>query len=123
MVSIKNALKIIIILSFISFKVQILTLEQVVFHVNDDEGIPKNTTHIKDVNNLFDDYIGNWSLSLANNTYELFIAKHTDIRRDGELLEDILLVRFKILEPNNSTVDDTTALPDDNPLIIRRDSF
>lgn len=100
-------------------KAQILPVELVVFHINDDEGIPENTTHIKDINNLFDDYVGNWNLSLEGKSYELFITKHTDIRRDGELLEDILLVRFKILESNNSTIEDTSALPDDNPLVIR----
>ncbi len=97
-------------------KAQILPVEHVINYINQDSGIPENTTYIKDVNHLFDEFIGTWTGSHNSKTYELQITKITETLID--IQEDLLLVRHKITDNNGNVIDDTTNLSDNNPLVI-----
>lgn len=110
-------------LTTLSCKAQILPVENVINYINQDLEIPENTTHIKDVNNLFDEFIGTWTGSHNNKLYELRIEIYTDIRYNGTLKEDMLLVRHKVEDNNGIIIDDTTNLPDTNPLVISGSYF
>lgn len=90
-------------------KAQILPVEDVIDYIRQGEGIPANTTYIKDVNNLFDEFIGVWEVSYDNKIYEFHIVSHTN-SIDEDTIEDVLLIRHKITDSNGTVLENTTGL-------------
>lgn len=109
-----------IILSNLSCKSQtILPLEEVIKYVISGNGIPKNITYIKDVNNILDKYVGTWKGTYNSRNYEFNITKYTSNYKN--LLEDKLLMRYVISDVNGIIIEDTRALPDTSPYVIKGD--
>jgi len=107
----------ILILTTLSCKAQILPLENCVNYIDqEDTGIPENITYIKDVNNLLNKYIGVWIGNYDNKAYELRITKTTT--HDDGISVDELRVKHKITDNNGNVIEDTTTLQDDNYLVI-----
>jgi hypothetical protein len=109
-----------IILSNLSCKAQtILQLEEVAKYLDSGNGIPKNITYIKDVNNILDKYVGTWKGTYNNRNYEFRILKITN--KTGRITEDRLLMRYVISDSNGTIIEDTRALSDTNPYVIEGD--
>lgn len=109
-----------IILSNLSCKSQtILPLEEVKNYINSENGIPKNITYIKDVNNILDKYVGTWKGTYYSRNYEFRILKITN--KPGRITEDRLMMRYVISDSNGTIIEDTRALPDTNPYVIEGD--
>ncbi len=109
-----------IILSNLSCKSQtIMPLEEVKNYINSENGIPKNITYIKDVNNVLDKYVGTWKGTYNNRNYEFRILKITN--KPGRITEDRLLMRYVISDSNGTIVEDTRALPDTSSYVIKGD--
>lgn len=109
-----------IILTNLSCKSQsILPLEEVIKYVNSENGIPKNITYIKDVNNILEKYVGTWKGIYNNRNYEFILTKYTSNYKN--LLEDKLLMRYVISDVNGTIIEDTRALPDTSPYVIKGD--
>ncbi|WP_395049515.1 DUF6705 family protein [Flavobacterium sp.] len=109
-----------IILSNLSCKAQtILPLEEVAKYLDSGNGIPKNITYIKDVNNILDKYVGTWKGTYNSRNYEFRITKYTSNYKN--LLEDKLLMRYVISDSNGTIIEDTRALPDTSSYVIKGD--
>lgn len=109
-----------IILSNLSCKSQtILPLEEVKNYINSENGIPKNITYIKDVNNILDKYVGTWKGTYNNRNYEFRILKITN--KPGRITEDRLMMRYVISDSNGTIIEDTRALPDTSSYVIKGD--
>lgn len=85
----------------------IIPVEQIVdeFIINPEENV-----HIKDVNHIFDNYIGNWTASINAKDYTFIITKET-ILFDAydNIYLDVLLIRYLILDSNNlAIIEDST---------------
>lgn len=110
-----------IILMNLSCKAQILPVENVINYIHSTNGIPQSITHIKDVNNVLDKYVGTWKGTYNNRNYEFRIVKVTN--KPGRITEDRLLMRYSISEANGTIVEDTRTLPDTSPYIIEGDYY
>lgn len=108
-----------IILLNLSCKAQILPVENKVNYINTENGIPKNITYIKDVNNILDKYVGTWKGTYNNRNYEFIILKITN--KPGRITEDRLMMRYVISESNGTIIEDTRALPDTSPYVVEGD--
>ncbi|WP_281297532.1 DUF6705 family protein [Flavobacterium limnophilum] len=108
-----------IILMNLSCKAQILSVENKINYINSANGIPKNITYIKDVNNILDKYVGTWKGTYNNRNYEFILTKYTSNYKN--LLEDKLLMRYVISDVNGTIIEDTRALPDTSPYVIKGD--
>lgn len=106
-----------IILSIISCKSQVLPVENVVNYINSKDGIPKNITSIKDVNNLLDKFIGTWKGTYDGKTYEFRILKITT--KPGRITEEKLIMRYLITNSDGTVIEDTRELPDSSPYVIK----
>ncbi|MAZ27761.1 MAG: hypothetical protein CL868_11890 [Cytophagaceae bacterium] len=102
----------------ISCKAQILPVEDYRTYIELGEGIPENTTYIKDVNNVLNKYTGTWIGTFEGKTYEFRIKKITESRYDGDLLVDQLIIHYKITNSNGAILADNLNLPDDHPDVI-----
>ena len=96
-----------------------MPLEEVKNYINSENGIPKNITYIKDVNNVLDKYVGTWKGTYNNRNYEFRILKITN--KPGRITEDRLLMRYVISDSNGTIVEDTRALPDTSSYVIKGD--
>lgn len=105
-----------IILLNLSCKAQILPVENKINYINSENGIPKNITYIKDVNNTLDKYVGIWKGTYNNKNYEFRILKITN--KPGRITEDRLMMRYVISDSNGTIIEDTRALPDTSPYVI-----
>ena len=110
-----------IVLTTLSCKAQILPLEDVLKYIDAGNGIPKNITYIKDVNNVLDKYVGTWKGTYNNRSYEFRIVKVTN--KPGRITEDRLLMRYVISDVNGTIVEDTRALPETSPYVVEGDYY
>lgn len=108
-----------IILSVISCKAQVLPVENVINYINSKDGIPKNITHITDVNHLLDKFIGTWKGTYDGKNYEFRIFKIT--AKPGRITEEKLVMRYLITNSNGTVIEDTRTLPDSSPYVIKGD--
>ena len=112
---------IILVISITSCKAQhIIPVEQGYQYVASEEGFIGNYdyVYVKDINNILPKFIGTWKGVLNNKTYVFKVEKTTI--DDGELKEDILLLRYKITNnSNNSIVENTLTLPNDSPYVMK----
>ncbi len=100
-------------------KAQVLPVENVVNYVNSKNGIPKNITSIKDVNHLLDKFIGTWKGTYDGKNYEFKVLKIT--ANLGRLTEEKLVMRYLITSSSGTIIEDTRALPDSSPYVIKGD--
>lgn len=111
-----NLILALIVLINLSCKGQVLPVENKINYINSENGIPKNITYIKDVNNILDKYVGTWKGTYNSRNYEFSILKVTN--KPGRITEDRLMMRYVILESNGTIIEDTRALPDTSPYVI-----
>src|SRR5690606_7232918 len=100
-----------------SCKSQILPVENVMHYVLQEKGIPEHITYVKDVNNLFDEFLGVWTNQYDGKTYQFQINKFTDTLFDGTL-NDILLLRYKITDSNFQIIENTLLVPNESVRVI-----
>lgn len=121
-IKLKNMKKTLFILCFLttvlSCKAQILPIENLKNYLEIGEGIPENTTYIKDVNNLLNKYEGIWIGNHSNKIFELHIEKETQIS-DG-VAEDLLLIRYKVIDTSNNIIYNNLDVYDDTDVSIIR---
>lgn len=99
-------------LSTLNCKAQIVPVEQV---LNTFDNVPDENAYIKDVNNIFNDYIGTWTGATNNKNYEFYITKTTVVfDEDYNINQDILLMRYLITDSLGTVIENTTATSDDN---------
>ena len=98
----------------------IVAVEKNYYFRDNNKGIPSGT-YLKDVNNLFDKYVGTWKGTYNNREYTFYITKYTDYRKD--VTEDEILVRYLITNPDGSVVEDIRSDTDDGDYIISGDMF
>jgi hypothetical protein len=93
--------------AFISCRAQILPIEEEINYLNTEDGFPDNITHVKDVNNLLDKYVGTWIGTYNGRIYEFIITKVT--YESLGILWDKLYLYYKITQ-NGEIIEDTTSL-------------
>lgn len=97
----------------------IIPVEEGYKYVNSEEGIMGNHNYVylKDINNLLSKFTGTWKGNYNGNIIEVVINKKTV--DDGELKEDLLLMRYKITEANGAVLENTLTLPDSSPFVLK----
>ena len=102
-----------LLLFIISFtcKAQIIPVEN---HFNYPNEIP-NGTYIKDVNNALNKFTGTWIGSYDNKNYEVVIGQKTISYL--KILNDIILLRYKITDSNGTFINTLTLLDDSDYVI------
>jgi len=109
-----------LIFTTLSCKAQIEPVQNQINYRNSDNGIPEGT-YLKDVDNLFDPFIGTWTGTYNNNNYEFNVIE--TIKQTTNSSRDRLLISYKITDAANNTIIDTTILPDDSIYQLRGDMF
>ncbi len=99
----------------LSCKAQIVPVENAVVYRDAGEGIP-NGVYLKDVNNLFDNYIGTWKGTYNNISYRFEIKKI--VESSNGLTEDKLLIRYLITKADGSATNVTLGMPDNMVTIV-----
>ncbi|MCO6174886.1 hypothetical protein NHF50_07485 [Flavobacterium sp. NRK F10] len=101
-------------------KAQIISSSQNIIPIEDYITYPYDVPegyYIKDVNNLFDKYIGTWTGIYDGKNYEFVVTKYTSSFL--EIAMDELIIRYKITDASTGNVIiDTTPLLDDSPMMI-----
>lgn len=115
----KNAIAIIIVLSALSCKAQLVPVPPGVIPIEsfqDHQGSTSNIDYIKDVNHLLDKYEGTWIGTYNNKEYKIVINgfKRTKYR----IKEDMLLLRYKITNTNGQEIINTLNLPNNDTHVI-----
>lgn len=103
----------IILISSVSCKAQQYSLN------TDYETIPNNS-HIKDLNNEYDKFVGTWKATLGDKEIYIYVTKQEDrpiIRLTKNFYRDVLLIRYKILI-NNQIIESTVNSSNDSTNII-----
>ncbi|MDP2088548.1 MAG: hypothetical protein Q8J84_04020 [Flavobacteriaceae bacterium] len=109
-----------LILATLSCKAQnILPVEELVNYWGTNEGIPKNITYVKDVNNILNKFTGTWKGNYNNLNYEFSVFKITRLSKIRPLTFDELIMKHKITDSNGIVIEDTTTLPDDSVYVIK----
>ncbi|TYC08418.1 hypothetical protein ES677_14515 [Bizionia gelidisalsuginis] len=128
----KNTIFILIILLALSCKAQInssnqgleIPIEQHlnILNSNIENGIPDGA-YLKDVNNLFNDYLGVWQGTVNNEAIEFLIYKVVYNSSIRPLTIDKLYIKYKITEANGNVVIETSSLQNEDGLIIKGNYF
>ena len=112
----KNIITIgVLILTILSCKAQTISIEQHGSYLESGNGIPDNTTYIKDVSNVLEKFVGTWKGTHNGKSYEFRIIK-TSITFDG-LKSDELHLRYKITS-GSTVVEDILNEPTSNQLVM-----
>lgn len=115
----KIAMLIFLVLCNLSSKAQIIvTTEEVLKYMDTNKAFPKGA-YLQDVNHVLDKFIGTWKGTYGGKNYEFRITKFLAVRESFK--EDILLMRYLIANTNGTVIEDTRALPDSSPYVIRGD--
>lgn len=77
----------------------------------------KDYVYVKDINNYLPKFVGTWKGIYNAKNYEFTITKTTT--DDGELKEDILLMRYKITDTNGAIIENTLSLSNDSPFVMK----
>lgn len=102
-----------------SGKAQTLPIEKKIDYIIARNGIPESVTYLQDSNNLLDKFIGTWNGVYQDKIFEFRISKVTVM--PGRIKEDILIIRYLIKNTNGVVFEDTRALPQSSPLVIKGD--
>ena len=116
----KNTILIISLLVIYSCKAQIQQSQNIIpieNYLNYPNDIP-DETYLKDVNHLFDKFIGTWVGTFNNKNYEITIQQYLYQSNIRPILIDELLLRYKVTDINGNVLADTTTLPDDSVYVI-----
>jgi hypothetical protein len=63
-------------------------------------------------------FVGTWKGTYNNKNYEFRVVKFTRDNTKLKYKEDLLLIRYKITDINNTVLEDTTTLPNDSKYVI-----
>jgi hypothetical protein len=86
----------------------------------DAGGIPDGI-YLKDVNNLFNKYLGTWKGTFDNKNYTFVITMFKDEYLG--IAEDKLLIRYLITNSSGAIIEDTRSLPNESPNVIHGNYF
>lgn len=109
-----------------SCKAQVLPLENIIpveeeiLYRNNDAGFPDGT-YFKDVNNLFDKYLGTWVGVHDGKSYELMISKYIYNSTIRPLKRDELIIRYKVIDADGSVLINALGVSDDSLSVIEGD--
>jgi hypothetical protein len=78
-------------------------------------GIPDGV-YLKDVNNLFNKYLGTWKGTFDNKNYTFVITMFKN--EFLGITEDKLLMRYLITNSSGAVIEDTRSLPNDSTYVI-----
>jgi hypothetical protein len=81
-----------------------------------DAGRIPDGIYLKDVNNLFNKYLGTWKGTFDNKNYTFVITMFKDEYLG--ITEDKLLIRYLITNSSGTTIEDTRGLPNNSPYVI-----
>jgi hypothetical protein len=98
---------------------QILPIETKIDFRRAETGLPEGLIYLKNVNNLLDKYVGIWKGTYDTTKYESIVTKFTETRQ--RVKEDILLIRYIITDINGTEIENTSALPTNDYMVIRED--
>ncbi len=116
----KIILTVILALTIISCKAQhIIPVKDGYKYVATEKGFmgDYDYVYIKDVNNTLSKFIGTWKGTYQSENFEFRITKTTT--DDGELKEDLLLMRYKITDSKGVIIEDTLILPNDDTYVMQ----
>ncbi|MCD0476174.1 hypothetical protein LPB87_17410 [Flavobacterium sp. EDS] len=100
-----------------SCQAQILPIEKRIDYISSRDGIPESVTYFKDINNVLDKFVGTWKGIYDGKNYEFRVSKITTKPR--RVTEDKLVMRYLITNSNGIVIEDTRALPDSSPYVIK----
>lgn len=118
----KNIITILLFISLLSCKAQVNTIpieNEIIYRNNETE--VADDTYWKDVNNLFDKFIGTWVGTYNNKNYEFVVSKYTYNSTIRPLTRDELIIKYKITDNNGNIIVNTLNVPDDDMLVIEGD--
>ncbi|MCD9575635.1 DUF6705 family protein [Flavobacterium soyae] len=119
----KNITTLMIVLAVtLSCKAQqvIIPVEKAIEYRDADQSIPDGT-YLKDVNGLFNKYLGIWKGTIDNKNYTFVISKY---KHDFlGISKDKLLIRYLITTSSGTVIEDTRSLPDNSSYVIKGDYF
>lgn len=99
---------------------QIVPVEKAIAYRDADQSIPDGT-YLKDVNGLFNKYLGIWKGTIDNKNYTFVISKY---KHDFlGISKDKLLIRYLITTSSGTVIEDTRSLPDNSIYVIKGDYF
>lgn len=104
-------------LSFNSKAQHIISVEKAMDYRDTGLLVNHNYVHVKDVNDKLPKFIGIWKGTNNNQNFEFSIVQITT--DDGELKEDKLLMRFKIIDSNGKVIEDITTLSNNNYYVLK----
>jgi hypothetical protein len=107
-------------ISIISCKAQhIIPIEEAHKFKGTEGGLlgENNYVYVKDVNNVLGKFIGTWKGTYNAKNYEFNVLKI--ITDNGEVKKDKLLMRYKITDSKGTVIDNTLALPNDSPYVMK----
>ncbi|MDA9339550.1 hypothetical protein N9Q68_01110, partial [Polaribacter sp.] len=104
-----------VLLTTLSCRAQIIAVED---FENYNQELSEGT-HVKDVNNLLDKYVGTWKGTYDSKNYEFMIIKYTRTSNNRNLKFDKLLMRYKITDSSNNIIVNTLDLPNGDIYIVR----
>src|SRR5690606_10439727 len=93
----------------------IIPIENEITYRNNETEVP-NGTYWKDVNNLFDKYLGTWVGTYNNKNYEFVVSKYTESFLG--ITKDRLIIKYKITDSNGNVIINTLNVPHDDMLVI-----
>src|SRR5690606_33969102 len=93
-----------------------IPIEEMIDYMNNDVEI-NDGAYFKDINNVLDKYVGTWVGVYDNKTYEFQLVEFTDSYLG--ILEDKILMRYKITDSNGNVIESTLGLPDESPYVIQ----
>ena len=117
----KSILKLFTLFIFICCKAQVLPLENIIpvedyFDYSTD--VPDGA-YIKDINNLFDKYIGTWVGVHDGKNYELVVIGYTESYLG--ITEDKLIIKYKITDLSGNILANTLDVSDNDLSVITGD--
>ncbi len=116
----KIILIVVFIFSMISCKAQyIIPVEDGHKYIATEKGFmgDHDYVYVKDVNNVLPKFVGIWKGTYQSKSFEFRITKITT--DDGEIKEDMLLMRYKITDSNGNVIEDVLSLPNDDGYVMQ----
>ncbi|SDG88804.1 DUF6705 family protein [Winogradskyella thalassocola] len=101
---------------------ELIAVEEHINYLNNETEIQDNT-YFKDVNNLFDEFIGVWIGSYNDKNFTFIISETTEQSSIRPLSFDKLMINYKVTDISGVTLIDTTNLPITNLLVMQGTYF
>ncbi len=103
-------------LSLTSCFAQILPVEQKYRYINSEEGLEgAGITYVKDINGVFEKFIGTWKGSLDSKNYEIRIMKA--LENSFGIQEDFLVIKY-LIRNNDNIIESTINDADNSPYVV-----